>query len=401
VLKDSAFLRIGIMLMLAMAGVEAGRDPETGRIRVLYVGDMIRPSPYPIMEAEPLIDVRVAWPVGGDLTQQSLPFAKKLLRQYIPRTYDTLAANDVIVIDNPEVTIFEPRYLVWFRDAVILNGSGLFMVGGNAAFGGRPSPSWGPTPVQEVLPVWVVEFGWLEYGSLAVLDPDHDFVSSLPLQRRWEWTEVLGGNEVVVKRGARQLAEYRDAMGRWTNPFWVTWDVGEGRSFAQTVDWTPAGGWLLMRWEYYPDYVINLMTYTSKNQIPPDADLMHKLRGMYLEYRSTKAYVYSVMDFAERLGANTNTVNDIIRQADMDHKTSIDRYIGYDFQAADGLLESSITELRRASSVAFRLKDQAMLWIFLIEWSVVTATLSLAGFAIWTLMVRRRLYREVSYTRFA
>jgi hypothetical protein len=128
---------------------------------------------------------------------------------------------------------------------------------------------------------------------------------------------------------------------------------------------------------------------------------MHKLRGMYLEYRSTKAYVYSVMDFAERLGANTNTVNDIIRQADMDHKTSIDRYIGYDFQAADGLLESSITELRRASSVAFRLKDQAMLWIFLIEWSVVTATLSLAGFAIWTLMVRRRLYREVSYTRFA
>jgi len=47
-----------------------------------------------------------------------------------------------------------------------------------------------------------------------------------------------------------------------------------------------------------------------------------------------------------------------------------------------------------------QLKDQAMLWIYLIEWSVVTATFALGGIVLWSLMVRRKLYREVQETRF-
>ena len=397
-MKRSLVLLTAVLLTASWAA--ARRDPDSGRIRILYVGDMIRPSPYPVFEAEPLIDVRVAWPVGGDLTQGSLPFAQKLLRQYIPRTYDLLAENDGIVIDNPDVTIFDPKYLVWFRDAVMKNGSGFFMVGGNAAFGGRPNPSWGPTPVQDVLPVWVVDFGWLEMGSLEILRKDHEFVSSLPLQRRWEWMDALGGNEVTVKTGAQLLAQYHGPLRSWTNPFWVTWDVGEGRSFAQTVDWTPGGGWLLIRWPYYSDYAVNLMLYISRNPIPEETELMHKLRGMYVEYRSMKAYVYSIIDFAERLGANMGSVDAMIIEADERQRESVESYLEYDFALADGLIATSLEDLGRAVELAFKLKSQAMTWIFLIEWSVVTATLAGGGFVLWTLMVRRRLYRQVQHTRF-
>lgn len=51
--------------------------------------------------------------------------------------------------------------------------------------------------------------------------------------------------------------------------------------------------------------------------------------------------------------------------------------------------------------MAFRLKDQAMLWIYLIEWSVVTSTFTICGVVVWTLMVRRRYYREIGSTRFS
>lgn len=393
---------LALLFLVIIGSTCSGRkDPDTGRVRVLYIGDMIRPSPYPIMEAEPLIDVRVAWPVGPDLTQRSVPFAKKLLRQYIPRTYSQLAVNDVIVIDNPERTIFEPRYLVWFRDAVIENGSGLFMVGGNAAFGGRPGSSWEPTPVQDVLPVYCVTGGWLEPGRLKILKPQDEFVSSLPLEKRWEWMEALGGNEVKMKPGARMLAEYVGLMGYWTNPFWATWDVGKGRSFAQTVDWTPAGGTLLMRWPFYADYAVNLMLYVSKNPVPRDIDLMHKLRMLFLEYRSTRSYLYSVIEFAEKIGANMAPVNRVITQASEKHRLSVERYLDYRFDEASETLDSAIDQLAQASTLAFELKDQAMLWIFAIEWLVVTGTIALGGFALWTLMVRRALYKETESTRFS
>jgi hypothetical protein len=36
----------------------------------------------------------------------------------------------------------------------------------------------------------------------------------------------------------------------------------------------------------------------------------------------------------------------------------------------------------------------------LIEWATISATFAIGGFVLWTLMVRRQLYREVKQTRF-
>jgi len=50
---------------------------------------------------------------------------------------------------------------------------------------------------------------------------------------------------------------------------------------------------------------------------------------------------------------------------------------------------------------AIDLKNMALLWVYVIEWSIVTATALIAGFVLWSLMVRRKLYQEVGATRLA
>ena len=383
--------------VLALPPGVSRKDPETGRVRVLYIGDYSASSPYPILAAEPLIDLSFAWPSA--MEGVSREEARRMFRQYIPRTYQKLAENDAIIISDADVTIFEDRHYQWFKDAVMKDGSGLVMIGGNAGFGGRPNPPWGPTVVQDILPVWCITGGWMG-GRVEILRPDHELLSTLPLGKRWPWMQYYDGNEVRLKDGADELARLVGPTGK-VNPFWATWDIGEGRCFAMTCDWTPAGGVVFMRWPYYGDFAVNLMMYLSKNPIPSDLETIHRARRMYVDYMSTRAYLFSVMEFAEKMGANMDPVAAIIARADEKHEESVKTYIAFDFSGALAILEDAMADLQSGVQKAMKLKDQAMFWIYVIEWATVTATLSLGGFTVWTLMVRRRLYREVARTRFA
>ena len=385
-----------LCIILCLAPSDSRKDLETGKVRVLYIGDYSASSPYPAMEAEPLIALRFAWPSAMEGVGPEV--ARRMFRQYIPRSYAKLAENDAIIISDADAFIFEDQHYQWFKDAVIKDGSGLVMIGGNAGFGGRPNPPWGPTVVQDILPVWCITGGWTE-GRVEILKPDHELLATLPLKQRWPWMAGYDGNEVILKEEAELLAEMVGLTGK-RNPFWATWDVGEGRCFAMTCDWTPAGGVVFMRWAYYGDFAVNLMMYLSDNPIPSDLETVHRARAMYLDYRSTRAYLFSLMDFVEKLGANMGVVNGMIGDADKKHAESVELYVDFDFEGSLVPLDAAMADLRRASEKAMQLKDQAMLWIYLIEWSAVTATFAIGGVVLWSLMIRRRLYREVGETRF-
>jgi hypothetical protein len=49
---------------------------------------------------------------------------------------------------------------------------------------------------------------------------------------------------------------------------------------------------------------------------------------------------------------------------------------------------------------AMKIKENALLWVYIIEWLSVTGTLVISGSILWMLMVRRSLYREIRGTRF-
>lgn len=58
----------------------------------------------------------------------------------------------------------------------------------------------------------------------------------------------------------------------------------------------------------------------------------------------------------------------------------------------------SLELFSRAEEVARREKNIALMWVYVIEWLVTVSTFFIAGFVLWSLMVRRRLYREVAKT---
>jgi len=62
-------------------------------------------------------------------------------------------------------------------------------------------------------------------------------------------------------------------------------------------------------------------------------------------------------------------------------------------------LSQAFELLERAGELALAEKKRTLMWIYVTEWLVVSATLMVCGVFAYTLMVRRRFYREVSTTR--
>jgi len=398
-LKDRKIFVFAIVFTVLVPAVaaEGHRDPQTGRIKVLYIGDPTASSPYPMLESDPLI---LPYPVKACAVCFSFGVAKRSMRQYMPRTYGDLSSYQVFILSDTNAGLFTAREQEWFVKAVRDAGSGLVMVGGNEAFGACCGfPSWGPTRVQEILPVVCLD-NQGETGRVEVLKYDNPFVASMPIHRGLQWMRVYGVNRVEMRTGAEELARIIPPT-KPPCPFWATWRTGAGRTFAITGDWTPAAGVVFMRWEYYGDFAINLMMYLSDNPLPKDLQTLHEARRKFLEYRSSKTYLFNVMDFAERFGASMNPVEGIIQEAELKYSEAKGAYLDLDYPKCLDLLNRCLDDLSRGTEKAMRLKDQAMLWIYVIEWTAVAGTFFAAGFLVWSLMIRRKLYREVDATRFS
>jgi hypothetical protein len=75
------------------------------------------------------------------------------------------------------------------------------------------------------------------------------------------------------------------------------------------------------------------------------------------------------------------------------------RYLEQDFDAVEEEMGKVFDGLKEAEAEAIRVKDRTFVWIYLIQWITVSGTAMICGFILWTLMIRRSLYREVSATR--
>ncbi|MBU7005072.1 MAG: hypothetical protein HXS50_05855 [Theionarchaea archaeon] len=276
---------------------------------------------------------------------------------------------------------------------------GLLMTGGRESFGAYfGMPDWTPTSVGNILPVVSTARENGPDGKVGVKDPENVFMASLPWDSIGRYGYFFGSNPVREREGSRVLAELIPNAGD-VNPLLVWSDVGEGRTFAMTSDWTPAGANLFLNWEFYPDYAINLMLFISEVEIPPDPFLVHRIRMELEEYHLKRNFLLSLIEFVSRFGANPSRVGEMLNEADDGLKEANEKYKGYDFEGSFARMEELVIELDQATIEALRIKDQALLWIYIVEWTAVTGTSLFAGVVVWALMVRRRLYREVGSTR--
>ena len=378
---------------------EERRDPTTGKIRILYIGDPVPGSPYPVFIRDPITDVVPIIASGFNFPTSVI---RRYMRLYMPRTLQGLYENyDIVIISDAGIRFFTDKQLNWFRDGVVEEGMSLIMIGGYEAFGGNIGlGSWGPTPIQSVLPVDSLDNEWEEKdGRLVVVEGEDPLMTSLPFDEIGAHGVFFGCNIVGRKQGSKILANYQLVGSGKSHTLLSYWDVGKGSSFAMTADWTPAGGVNFLRWQYYGDYCLNVVTYIVGGKLPDDPALVYQARQLMADFRNIRQTLDALIEFASKFGANMAAAEVMIGEAE-DSKTQAERsYIDAEIEDSIEEMRAAIQILEEASDKAYKLKDEALLWVYITEWLVVSSTGLICGFILWTFMVRRRMYREIGQTR--
>jgi hypothetical protein len=214
---------------------------------------------------------------------------------------------------------------------------------------------------------------------------------------------------VKVKPGGKLLAEVdRNIIPHAgeIHPLMVTWDLPSGaRVFACTGGLSflamklSYGGVNYIPWEYYGDVTSNLMIYLDRRPVPQDIDLIHSVRSKGFEIRTKSSLLLNLLEFIEKFGANTRGIMREMDWINVEVAGAREEYIELRFEEVLHTYEGIGEVLGELEEEAILLKDRALLWVFIIEWLAVFGVSLVAGYALWSIMVRRRLYREIETTR--
>lgn len=416
-LQTSSSGLIGIVLA-CLAFLLLGAGPalclEDGRIGVLYIGCIARSRPFWVMRDDPLFQMTFVqatlrdWAGVGPMPAESESDVHRMVRIYMPRTHEALVSNyDVIVLSDANVLVVGP-HIAKLAQGVSEGGLGLFMGGGWESFGGTFGPPWGETLLGQLLPTRDIIMSMVESVQKVVVDrPEHELIRSLP----WNWRDPdlaapikWHHNPVALKPGADLLAHVLTGAGQ-ENPLMVTWRLGDGaRVFAITSEihrffWQ--GGQWGNAWTYGIDLGCNLMIYLDDRPVPQDVDLARAVRSKMFEVATRRSLLMALLDFCESFGANTQRMVAGFDEMDEAIAQALPEYLDLRFEAMLETYDDVDAMLAEAEQEAVKLKNRTLLWVHVIEWLAVTGTAMVAGFVVWSLMVRRRLYQEVRTTRFA
>jgi len=401
-----------LMVLLLSVTLPCAAALEDGRIGVLYISDPVRSPGFDFMRSEPVFSLGFVAASLRGFGGWELDDVRRAIRLYFPRSYASLVESyDVIVLDNANRNALSPSQIEMLASAVQGGGLGLAMTGGWESFGGTGTnePPWGDTAVGKLLPTRDVENTWVEGGHVVIDDWDNEFVSSIPWDRPSPFMRSWHHNIVTLKEGAHLLAHTdRNGLkyGSAEHPLLVTWELPVGaRVLACTAEVSlmaitlSYGGVNYVPWDYYGDFTSNLMIYLAKRPVPQDVDLVHEARSRAMETRTRRSMLVALLDFIERFGANTNKLTEKIAEMDAIMASARQAYINLDFARVSERYGRALGALQGIEQQALVLKERTVLWVFVIEWACVSSTLLIGGFVIWTLMVRRRLYRAAGVTR--
>jgi len=411
-LKFLNFLLAGMFLGSAVSPIVLGAkglDPR--KVSVLYLGDPYPGvTPYLAFELDAFIDADpiLCFHHGGGQTQ--LVDIYRYMRIYMPRNeQDYLEKYDVVLFSDAYRRAFKVNQLMWIRDSVRENGIGVAMVAGLDSYGAstsRPAASWEDSLIEEVLPVEVpppeYHHNWIQPyvnpagARIRIEDYSNEFIASLPFETNPRFMWAFNGQITLEKQGSEILARW--ILPGFNNPpCYSTWMQGRGRTFAMLHDWTYSTEFT--RWEYYHDFSINFVLYLAQRILPTDPVFVHEYRSMVHQISIGKSMILSLIFFVESFGGNARQIDLELVVLDELSYNAGDKYLDNDFTGALAGAEATLDKLKEIEELAIRVKDQALLWVYVVEWLSITGVSLISGFAVWSLMVRRRLYKEVKATR--
>jgi hypothetical protein len=151
---------------------------------------------------------------------------------------------------------------------------------------------------------------------------------------------------------------------------------------------------------YSLDIATNIIFYSLERPLINNILARREARRLFTVFQTKKSIILSMLEWADSFGANVLSLEDQLMGIEADGEGAIEAYVEQDYQTTIDFLESLSQEVAEISDEAVRLKDEAMFWVYISEWLAVTSTGIMTGFILWTLMVRRRMFREVTATRF-
>jgi hypothetical protein len=152
---------------------------------------------------------------------------------------------------------------------------------------------------------------------------------------------------------------------------------------------------------YSMDIIANIIWFSVGRPLPEDPLKVHDLRRRFFDFNVRRNLVVSLLEFTEKFGANPTQEYLHLAEVDELNQAGREHYLDMDFDSAFESMGAALDGLGALDLQVMKLKDRALAWIYLVEWLVTTGILLLSGFVLWTLMVRRTLYREIRATRWA
>lgn len=214
--------------------------------------------------------------------------------------------------------------------------------------------------------------------------------------------DVLGltSRYIIARDGAGVMAWQVDNFpGQGKVPFLVEWDYGAGRSLT-CGSIVATGTWFGYDNPYAADIITNLALYSTQRGLIEDVDVFHRLKLGFREFNGHMNMLVALLDFVDRFGANLQGVHEEVRELESMRALAREQYLDQDFAECWTTLDASTSRFADAERMAKETKDAALLWVYAVEWLATTAALLFSSVVLWSLMVRRRLYRQVRTTRF-
>ncbi len=395
--RDSElWLALLVSILLLGQSAECRVDPSSGRIRLLFVGQWPYGGRPQYLIEDPLLMTSVVpyHDFGAQLEE-----IRRYMHQRYPRTLKHMTENyDAVAFSNIQLLAFTTQQVQMIPDSVVNEGLGYLMTGGHTSFGGTTDsyPSWSQTSLDTVLPVDVVDGLYMRpvLFRLIVADEENALMASLPWSDLPLFTYTL--NAVSIRETGRLLA-YTTLPGEL--PVLAYGDYGEGRTLGFMTPLNTIDNYNMRDWGFFDDMCANMVYFAADVELPVDPLMVHELRRRFRIYHDERLLFLSMVEFVDRFGVNTAKLEERLEAIEATRKDSYAAYVLQEYSESSEIMNRVLGEIKAGRAQALEVKNAAMLWVYVLEWVVVTATLMLTGSLLWALMVRKRLYREVRHTR--
>ncbi len=398
-------------LLICYAPAQAATQDRPRIIKVLAMG---KASSTPTMTnwltAEPstdptIIATRVWGPVsGGDI--------RRYMRIYFPRTDEEFSTYEFLFLAQVDMSFIDDRQARLIYDGLGNNPMGAANTRSTMSAVSTYYMPWRDSILPEAFPNDVdaviadTQSFQGEWGPLVIKDDP-----SLPnILKPYKSIEPVysyyGGVNTVPKPGSVILSYTKNNRGvgvpipgQIAHIFYWTWKNSTAFTFRDMVGdsfWSaPAGN------PYSMDIVANVVWFGTGRDLPQDPLMVHDYQQLVSDYAIRKSLLTSLLDFAEAFGADSSGIYDRSGEAEGFRVEAAQLYLDGDFPGAHGTMEAAMAELKELERRAAKLKDTALFWVYLVQWFATTGTFLVAGLVLWSLMIRRSLYRDVSSTRWA